>query len=152
MDFEQFEKRLLRALDRIEEILECDAHRPGRDTRILTCFGATKGVQMANYTILPGATKTWESVFEDANGNQHPLAAVPTLTEPTNTLVIAPVGTQTAQDPSFSWTVQCPATVAPGTAFSVTVSGTNPDGTVDSQTDTVTASTPDDTQVVTTFQ
>lgn len=120
---------------------------------IATAFGP-EGVkiEMSNFNILPGATKTWTSTFEDANGVQHPLAAVPTLVEPTNTLVIAPVGTQTKDDPQFSWTVQCPANATVGTVFNCTVSGTNPDGTVDAETDTVTVSALDDTQVVTTFQ
>jgi len=107
-------------------------------------------------TLQPGQTKVLTVAFTD-NANPpvaHPLSALPTCVDPSGVLTISPTDTLATQpavtDPTFAWSVLCPATVAEsviGTNIPLTISATNPDGTVDTTTFTVTIAAADDTVV-----
>ena len=107
-----------------------------------------------SYLLAPGATGYLSAQFADQAGTINPLSALPTATESTNTLVTALVSTTGSPpaptDPSFCWSVAAPASAGVGTAFTVDLSGTNLDGTVDPQNVTITIAD-DDTQVITSF-
>lgn len=112
-----------RKLNEIIEILrelQCDLRRPKRRVSISLAIGLT-GVEMSNFTINPGQTKTLTAKFTDANGNTDPLGALPTATDPNGVLTVAAVGTPTVNDQQFQWTIACPTTASAGTALEVDV-------------------------------
>jgi hypothetical protein len=119
------------------------------------------------YTISPGQTKTLTSVFSPANSaTPSVLGQLPTAVESTGVLVISALPTfvppgsapgtapsaPAVTDPSFAWSVTCPATVAVGAQFNIVDSGTNVDGTVDSATYPVMVVAADDTIITSTFE
>jgi hypothetical protein len=104
-----------------------------------------------NFTMNPGTTKTLTVIFQDSTGVEHPLSSVPTCVDTNNIAVIAPVGTQTPADASFSWTIEVLASAVIGSSLSLSVNGTNPDGTVDSEVYPVLINALDDTVQVATL-
>jgi hypothetical protein len=152
MDLDHLEKRILRVLDRIEEIIERCQLRPRRDTRILTAFGP-QGVEIMSGTLNPGQTKTLTVAFTDTAVPPvaHPLSALPTCVDPTGTLVTTPVSTTGSPpaitDPTFAWSIAAPASAAVGASLPVTLSGTNPDGTIDTEPYPISIAAVDDTAI-----
>lgn len=104
-----------------------------------------------NFSMNPGQTKTLTITFQDTQGQSHPLSDIPTCVDTTGVATISPVGTQSAADPSFSWTIAVPADAAVGSSLQVDVKGVNPDGVVDEETYAVAINALDDTVQVATL-
>ena len=110
-----------------------------------------QGVSLMNLSLVPGAAaQQVNAVFCD-NATPpvaHPLSGLPTCVDSAGLLTIAPIGTPTPADPIFSWGVSAPAGIAAGSNGTLTFSGTNPDGTTDSNTMAWSLAVLDDTQVI----
>lgn len=104
-----------------------------------------------NFSMNPGQTKTLTVTFQDTLGASHPLSDVPTCVDATGVATISPVGTQTASDPTFSWTIAVPAGAAIGSSLDLDVNGVNPDGVVDEEHYAVLINALDDTVQVATL-
>lgn len=86
-----------------------------------------------NFSMSPGTKKTLNIVFTDNQTPpvQHPLGEVPTASDTTGVATVTPVGDQTKDDASFSWSIDVPAEAVVGSALTIHVRGVNPDGVED---------------------
>ena len=148
-NLERMGERLIEVLERIERALD----RPCRRTFIATSFGPEGPNEMNTGTLNPGQQKTLTVAFTDTATPPvaHPLSALPTCVDPTNTLVITAVSTTgqppAVTDPTFAWTVAAPASATVGASLPLTLSGVNPDGTTDDSQFPITIAAVDDTAV-----